>query len=164
MLSTNDTMFYLMRNNLIEMIKHINDLDCLCKYLCDNNMVVSSSYDDNVIIITEIKYLIGVVIDKTLKSYEQNLQKEKNITLQSSFNLSIYTKFLFYKSLTEMHLNFCSTALYILPGYRVKDFRKVQNRCMKSSLKRSSLTSKDNYSNLMSVQQKLYCNALIFSF
>lgn len=80
MLFADDAMFYLIANDLNEMINNINDdLDNLYKYLSDNNKSVifsnenvGSTYDNNVNILissilweqgTEIEYL-GVVTDE----------------------------------------------------------------------------------------------------
>jgi hypothetical protein len=191
-LFADDTMIYVSGRDVCDMMNKINeDLNNIYKYLCNHKLsvnenkckfiIIKNEYNvsgDNVNIeinnvklerVQQIKYL-GVIIDSKLKfhsyaPYLQNKMSKKAFFLSRiSKNLSSYTKLVLYKSLITPHIDYCSSLLYMLPNYRIKELQIIQNRCMRIILKCDRYTSVQymlNILQLMDVKTRIIYNTLV---
>jgi hypothetical protein len=119
--------------------------------------------------VQEIKYL-GVIIDSKLKFHSYALYLQNKMSKKAFFlsriskNLSSYTKVVLYKSLIAPHIDYCSSLLYMLPNYRIKELQIIQNRCMRIILKCDRYTSVQymlNILQLMDVKTRIIYNTLV---
>lgn len=126
----------------------------------------SISYEQN------IKYL-GVIFDPCLTFHAhadytlRKYAKKVNFISRVGKNLSLYTKLLLYNSIASPHLQFCSTLLYGLPSFKVREFEIVQNRAMRTILKCNryvSISTMQKTLNMLSVRQMIMFDVYLFIF
>jgi hypothetical protein len=111
-----------------------------------------------------------VIIDSKLKFHSYALYLQNKMSKKAFFlsriskNLSSYTKLVLYKSLIAPHIDYCSSLLYMLPNYRIKELQIIQNRCMRIILKCDRYTSVQymlNILQLMDVKTRIIYNTLV---
>jgi hypothetical protein len=120
--------------------------------------------------VDKIKYL-GVMIDQKLR-FEQHcdyickkMLKKYHLIKHLSPKLTFWSKLLLYKSLVAIHLEFCSSVLFLLNKGQMNKLQKVQNRCMRLILKVKWDTPRIamlEALNFQSVRQRIYFNTLKF--
>lgn len=164
--------------DLNELVNYFNMLKMKVNINKTKYMEIGSRFPDNNNSITlesqtvekvnEMKYL-GIIIDNKL-NFDANIQYIiKKIGKKSYFinrmknKMSTDAKKLLYKSLIVPHIDYCSTILFMANDQQLYEIQKIQNKTMRSILKRDRMASTQQMLkdlDLLNVRQRIVYNTL----
>lgn len=116
-----------------------------CKYMIFNNKSKRNTIDkaeikiDNVSIeeVSEIKYL-GIILDdklnlnKNAENLEKKLNKKLGFLRRQGSKMDEMSRILYYKSLVQPHLDYCSFLLNMSDAKYLKSFQLIQNKFLRA--------------------------------